>query len=594
MRAGGFEASAERELRPALRALPRAGRRARIAVGPRRTWARARAARALRLAADLLGLAALSFLALDVVAVAFVAAAAAALGAAWLLPGPAVVIRVALWCGPLVVVTALTGRARYALATVPVALAVAAVTLGRARPTATTRGTTAGRRRRPAATAASGAEAEPDLVPGETLQTLGRLTGAIAHDFNNLLTAIIGLAEDLQDELRGRTASGLAREIEMTAHRGAALVDDLRTFARPSATRQAACDLNEGVRAHLRILDRLLGERVKLTVTLAPEPATVPLDANRLGQILLNLALNARDAMPDGGVLTIATRLVDGPPALAPPPSLASPPTLASLPSASASSSSSSRPGDPASPPPSAGLGPGPWRAAELVVSDSGVGIDQSTRRRIFEPYFSTKTAHHGSGLGLATVEAIVRRAGGTIDVDSVPGEGTSFRILLPRADDEGAAARADEIELTAEADAPIGWETVLIVEDDVRVRASSAATLHRLGYTVVEAADGEEAIELAAGHHRPFDLLLCDVVLPGLDGAELARRLRGDWPDLAVVFVSGYHDLAPPLVERDGTRVPGVLLPKPYGRAALAQAVRRALDARAAPSVPVVERSAP
>ncbi|MEW6277155.1 MAG: response regulator [Candidatus Eremiobacterota bacterium] len=347
---------------------------------------------------------------------------------------------------------------------------------------------------------------ELQLRQSQKMEALGRLAAGVAHDFNNLLTAIGGfsdlavlaLPEDdpLVEDLR---------EIQRATERAAGLTRQLLTFSRRQAHRPLIFDLNERLVDSHRMLSRLLGEDVELRIDLSSERAPVLMDPNELGQVILNLAVNARDAMPRGGLLDLKTRVTDD--------------------------------------------------EVTLTVTDTGSGMDEEVRTRLFEPFFTTKAA--GTGLGLATAFGIVQAAGGTIHVSSQPGEGATFQVCLPLARGPvDPCAEAEDREAR-----PRGWETILLVDDDDLVRRVTRVSLSRAGYTVMEARDGAEALRLCRQHDRTVHLLLADVVLPSLSGPELAERLLADRPGMKVAYMSGYAETAcdAPVLEKPFT--PGSLL---------------------------------
>ncbi|HSN90758.1 MAG TPA: ATP-binding protein [Anaeromyxobacteraceae bacterium] len=362
---------------------------------------------------------------------------------------------------------------------------------------------------------------EEQLAHAQRLEGLGRLAGGVAHDFNNLLTVVLSNAQLAADELPLRSPlRDLVEPIREAAQRGTALTRQLLAFARKQAVSPAAVDLGGVVRGLGRLLQRLLGERVVLGVRLDPATWRVWMDPGQLEQVLVNLAVNARDAMPEGGRLTVTSR-------------------NETLPSTEAWSR---------------GLAPGDY--VHLAVTDTGSGMDESTRVRVFEPFFTTK-GDRGTGLGLATCHGIVQQAGGAIWVESEPGRGASFHFLLPR------HADAEEAAVPTATPSPRSLPaTVLVVEDDDGVRRAAARSLRRAGYGVLAASSGPEALRLAAEHGGPIDLLLSDVGLPGMSGPELAGRLGAQRPGLRVAFVSGYSP-----DDREGA-LPGpgaAVLAKPY-----------------------------
>jgi two-component system cell cycle sensor histidine kinase/response regulator CckA len=381
---------------------------------------------------------------------------------------------------------------------------------------------------------------EGQLRQALKMEAVGQLAGGVAHDFNNMLTAIRGYAEILQANLRDDDDGNRAdlEQIVLTADRAAALTRQLLAFARKQVIEPRVLDPALVVAAIAPMLRRLLGEHIELVVDAPVGDALVRIDPNQLEQVVLNLGVNARDAMPDGGRLVISTRAIE-----------------------IGGADDMPRPG----------VRPGP--SVVLSVSDTGNGIDPTLRDRIFEPFFTTKGLGEGTGMGLATAHGIVDQAGGAITLETSIGAGTTFRVFLPRVTDSGATPLvAEPVRLAAR-----GTETILLVEDEEAVRNFAARCLHELGYDVIEAAHGDEALAMATTIDRPIHLLLTDVSMPGMRGTELALRLAGRRPDLRVVLTSGHADAS--ILDtalQDGATG---YLPKPYSRDALAQAVRSAFD---------------
>jgi PAS domain S-box-containing protein len=389
---------------------------------------------------------------------------------------------------------------------------------------------------------------EEQYRQAQKMEAVGRLAGGVAHDFNNLLCVINGYADVI---LAGMPASSPDREmiaeIKRAGERAAGLTRRLLAFSRKEVVSPRLLDLNTTVYEADRLLHRLIGEDIQLVSRLAPERCIVKADPGQLEQVLLNLAVNARDAMPRGGRLTIETRNLS--------------------------------------------KGAGEEGAGEaprvlLSVSDTGHGMDEATRARIFEPFFTTK-GRRGTGLGLATVYGIVTSAGGHIEVDSTPGQGTTFRISLPCSEKEMQHGPALELATDPEGrpGGPLGTETVLLAEDEEGVRALSRVVLRSCGYKVLEAGNGVEAVRVAAAHPGRIDLLVTDVVMPQLSGREAAERLQERFPELGVLFLSGYTDDE---VVRHGILDDQVaFLQKPFTPSALAQKVRQVLDTRPRSEVP-------
>ncbi len=373
-------------------------------------------------------------------------------------------------------------------------------------------------------------ELEGQLRQAQKMEAVGRLAGGIAHDFNNLLTAISGYSEFL---IEGETDPRLRRhaeEIKKAAARAAALTGQLLAFSRRQMLQPRVVDLNAVVSDMDMMLRRLIGEDIELLTMLDPELGAIRADPTQIEQVIVNLAVNARDAMPGGGSLTIET----------------------------------------------ADIAVDDERRVELRLTDTGVGMTEAERNQLFDPFFTTKEG--GTGLGLATVYGIVEQSGGTIEVTSEPGLGTSFRILFPC-----VADRAEEAEPNATAAGPrAGIETVLLVEDEPVVRRLVAEILETNGYTVLQAADGPSVLEVARRHSGAIDLLLTDVVMPGMSGPEVAQSVTSMRPGTHVLYMSGYTDSA---IDRHGVLEPGIaFLQKPFSTDDLTRKVRALLDDTAAP----------
>lgn len=349
------------------------------------------------------------------------------------------------------------------------------------------------------------AQLEAQLRQAQKLESIGRLAGGVAHDFNNLLTVIQGYCTFLHEQL---SADDPLREdveqIQQASERAARLTRQLLAFSRKQILSPATVDLNELLANLRRMLERIIGEDVRLTTQLDPDLWTVMIDPTQLEQVILNLVVNARDAMPSGGTLTLHTRnlLADG----------------------DAGLHELNAPSD-------------QW--VLVTVSDTGHGMDEQVRSQIFEPFFTTKAPGTGTGLGLATVYGIIRQSGGLVRVDSVPGKGTSFQIYLPVGASNTIAPQANP-EVPA---ARHGSATILLVEDDEQVRNLARTALLREGHAVLEARHGAEALELAARHPERIDLLVTDVVMPQLSGRHLGEQLKAQRPELRILFMSGYTD---------------------------------------------------
>ena len=378
---------------------------------------------------------------------------------------------------------------------------------------------------------------QQQLLQSQKMDAVGRLAGGIAHDFNNLLTVITSYSDLLLEDLgKDDPKRDDVEQVRKAAEGAAALTRQLLAFSRQQVVEPRVLSLNTVVESLQKILRRVIGEDVQLATSLAPNLGSVRADVGQLEQVLMNLAVNARDAMPTGGKLTIETANAEHDPDYA------------------SRESASGR------------------RFVMLAVTDTGCGMDEATKARIFEPFFTTKAPGKGTGLGLATVYGIVTQWGGFIWVYSEPGHGTSFKIYLPEV--EGAAAAATA---APHARIPGGTETVLLVEDAAALRAVAQQVLERHGYTVLAAPDAEAALGLAAGHRGRIHLLLTDVVMPGLSGRHLAERLTLTRPDIRVLYASGYTDDS---VVRHGILESGTAyLQKPFTPDALARKVRAVLD---------------
>jgi len=379
---------------------------------------------------------------------------------------------------------------------------------------------------------------DEQLRQSQKMEAIGRLAGGVAHDFNNLLMAIRGYAELLMQALsEGDERRNDAEEILKAADRAAGLTRQLLAFSRRQVITQQAVALDQVVESMQNMLERLIGEQIKFHVKVWPGLTPILGDRTQVEQILVNLIVNARDAMPSGGKIAIELRNVE-----------------------------LDQVGVAAHP----GLKPGDY--VELAVSDDGTGMDTETAARIFEPFFTTKESGKGTGLGLATVYGIVQQNGGAIEVQSKVGHGTTFFIYMPRATDFGQPA-APRRSLMAG-----GSETVLLVEDDDRVRGLVSHMLRKHGYTVLLASQGDQALELASRHHGRIHLLLTDVVMPGISGRVLSERLMLSRPDTRVLYMSGYSDDA---ILRHGVKSAGThFIQKPFSIETLAEKVRETLNA--------------
>ncbi|MCB0164661.1 MAG: PAS domain S-box protein [Anaerolineae bacterium] len=381
---------------------------------------------------------------------------------------------------------------------------------------------------------------EEQLRQAQKMEAVGQLTAGIAHDFNNLLTAINGFAE--LTKLALPPSDPLTRNIAKILHSGqlaANLISQLMIFSHKQIVDPQVLNLNEVVDQTDKLLRRIIGEHIDLKTANFPALWPVKVDRTQLEQIIVNLAVNARDAMPEGGQLTIETA------------------NLVLDETTSRAGYLQMTPGD----------------YVQLIVRDTGIGMSQAIQARIFEPFFTTKARGRGTGLGLATVYGIVKQSGGQIRVCSEVGQGTTFKIYLPRVREPGPSPSpaVDSMAL------PTGSETILLVEDDEGVRGLVSRILEMQGYTVLAAYDGQEALQLAAHHSGNIDLLLTDVVMPGIHGRALAEQLRRTLPNLKILYISGYSDEE---IAHHGVLNPGVaFLQKPFKASALTHKLRQVLD---------------
>ena len=369
-------------------------------------------------------------------------------------------------------------------------------------------------------------ESEDQLRQAQKMEAVGQLAGGIAHDFNNLLMAIMSNAELAALELPDSSAvAGHIEEIKSASKRARSLTQQLLAFSRKQMLQPRVLDMNSVVREAEQILRRVIGETIAMSVVLDPSLGQVRADQGQLSQVLMNLAVNARDALPHGGSLSVLTSNRD----------------------VTTKDMRAYR-----------GLREG--RYVTLEVRDTGIGMDEETKARIFEPFFTTKPPGQGTGLGLSTAYGIVKQSGGYIAVDSAPGAGTTFTVLLPRVYEP-----AEALAVPSHPEVPTGQSrgTILLVEDEAAVREATKRMLRKFGFTVIEAKDGEEALRLWQRDGDSVDVVLTDVVMPIMGGAALARVLRERSPDLRVVFMSGYTQgtLEPSVMDEAATR----FLPKPF-----------------------------
>ena len=384
------------------------------------------------------------------------------------------------------------------------------------------------------------AQAEEQLRQAQKLEAVGRLAGGVAHDFNNLLSVILCCSSLLEREDSPVSPAEAATEIRRASERAAVLTRQLLAFSRQQLLAPRVLDLNQVVRSTGEMFERVIGEDVELVIVPQPELWRTRMDESQLEQVLMNLVVNARDAMPAGGKLSIETRNVE-------------------------------IPADVDGSPPGVGPGPGQW--VVLRVRDTGIGMDDATAARAFEPFYTTKPSGLGTGLGLSTVYGIVKQSGGHILLDSAKGRGATFEIYLPRTLD---AVSSDAI-VASVREAAVGNETLLLVEDDDQVRHVAHEILKLQGYRVLPAATPLAALQLSAHFPERIHLMLTDVVMPEMNGRDLAQRLRGERPNLQVLFMSGYADKA---LESDDALTTATFLQKPLTPDSLAHAVRRVLDA--------------
>jgi len=386
---------------------------------------------------------------------------------------------------------------------------------------------------------------EEELRQAQKMESVGKLAGGIAHDFNNLLTAIIGFASLAEaEQVPGTPMHEWIEQIRRSGQQAALLTSQLLAFGRKQVLRPVDLDLNHVVDDIQKLLRRLIGEDIDLVVQLAPDLNTVRADPSQLQQVIVNLVVNARDAMPRGGRLTIRTHNVEIEPRIGPG---------------------------------TQGVDAGAYAA--LIVEDTGEGIAPGVMARVFEPFFTTKPLGRGTGLGLSTVYGVVKQSGGDVQVDSTPTQGARFTVLLPAVAPVLASAESLASEIAhGQAVAPVAG-SLLIVEDDTGVRALATQVLRDAGWTVFEAGNPADALAIAARESQPLDLLLTDVVLPGINGTDLADRLRALRPELRVLFMSGYTPEE--VVASAALPTSGQLLRKPFMPGTLRDQVAQALNRR-------------
>ena len=379
---------------------------------------------------------------------------------------------------------------------------------------------------------------ENELRQAQKMEAVGRLATGIAHDFNNLITVLLGYSDELIDEAPPNTAlHAAAVEVRRAADRASALTQQLLAFSRRQASVAHTVDLNQVISHMEDLIRRLIGTEIKLQTSLQPDLSPISADAQQIGQVMMNLVVNARDAMPSGGTLTIATENVD--------------------------------------------LGheyvdviPGPHVA--VMVSDSGLGMTAEVRDRLFEPFFTTKDHGRGTGLGLSMVQAIVRQSGGHIIIDSEPNQGTTFKVYFPKQADLSAAPMPPPTMYS-----PVtvtGQGVVLLAEDDRSVRRLVVAELTRRGFTVIEAEDGAAALEMFRKEQDRVDVLVTDVVMPRMNGADLAKAAERIRPGLKILFISGHPERAG--AGLDPTGVTNLLM-KPFTADTLAARIKEIISGR-------------
>jgi PAS domain S-box-containing protein len=386
---------------------------------------------------------------------------------------------------------------------------------------------------------------EEQLRQSQKMEAVGRLAGGVAHDFNNLLTVIFGYGDVVLQGLEPGPLREAMQEVRRAGERAAALTRQLLAFSRKQALVPEVLDLGGVVRGLSAMVERLIGEDITVRVVVSAGLGRVKADRGQMEQVIMNLAVNARDAMPKGGSLTFELQNVE-------------------LDDSYATTH--------------AEVKPGPY--VLLAISDTGTGMDAETQERIFEPFFTTKETGKGTGLGLATVHGIVHQSGGAIGVYSEPGRGTTFKVYLPRFAGDAAATRPVSGVRPA---LPTGSETVLVVEDEAAIRQLTNLILQKAGYTVLVAESPAAAERMAGSHPGQIHLMLTDVVMPGMRGPELAERLLRLRPDLRVLYMSGYTDDA---IAHHGFLNAGTeFLQKPFTPLRLMQKIREVLDAAAGPT---------
>jgi nitrogen-specific signal transduction histidine kinase len=381
---------------------------------------------------------------------------------------------------------------------------------------------------------------QEQLLQAQKMEAVGKLAGGIAHDFNNLLTAIKGYTDLLLRRFNdGDPSHGDLMEIKKASEQAARLTRQLLAFSRKQVLQPRVINLNEVIVKMQEMLQRLIGEHIELVAKLQDELHPVKADPGQIEQVILNLVVNARDAMSDGGTLTLETFDIE----------VGQNPSGRKL-----------------------AVNAGDYVA--LSVCDTGSGMDGETRRRLFEPFFTTKDTGKGTGLGLATVYGIIRQSNGTILVDSEPGQGTTFTIYLPREEEQ----KKSRVPKTKAREKLSGSETILLVEDEDMVRQLAERVFKEYGYTVLVSSNGVEALEMAAKHSDSIQLMVTDVVMPGgLNGKQLADRMAASRPEMKVLYISGYADGS--LFSSTEGDAQVHLLEKPFSPVVLVQKARELLD---------------
>jgi nitrogen-specific signal transduction histidine kinase/FixJ family two-component response regulator len=396
-------------------------------------------------------------------------------------------------------------------------------------------------------------EHQAQLRQSQRMEGVGRLAARVAHDFNNVMAVILGYADfalNSQDIAKGARAA--LTEIKKSAEGRAAIARQLLTFSRVRPLDSQVLNINTLINQCQPVLRWLCGGQIELVVDLDPTLRLVAGDPGQIQQILVNLATNARDAMPSGGRLTTRTRNIELDARV-----------------------SATRPGTK------------PGLYVLLTVSDTGAGMVADVRSHVFEPFFTTKELGKGTGLGLSTVYGIVRQSGGHISVDSTPGEGTTFEILFPAVGQTSTPPTDGLVSELRQA----RTETILVVDDVKEVRAVAVRTLRTLGYTVLEADSGAAALAIVETHKRPIHLALLDIMMPAMNGIELGKRLKARRPDVKTLYMSGYNSgYNDGVIDPSGLAASGAFIPKPFDRASLAAKVREVLDGRACSRVAQVK----